>query len=442
LAYEYFLRLGCLDLASPQAIYYARNAPECGLSPWTVHDVCGCPGLDVATGYPDGWTDPTTDDAPWYDTTEPQSPFFGGLIIHSVAGLGPGKMTRKVTTTTVDGAVLGRRKQTAPVITVTGTLVGGSCCAVAYGLRWLRQALEGECDQPGCPGQDLVYLECCPSIPEGATDAEIEALFAEQYRTIKGVALVDSPEIVNTQGRSCGCGACPVTTVQFTLSGQQPCVFREPKTIVDNAVIMDGATLVENCFTWIKVADGEVCDDADCPDPEPCSTSSACPPPPAPPPPPIIIDTCLTCTPFEQYQRCVDVAPTDVPAWAKGALTYRVNSGGRFLRHVTLKLYENLFDLPPDELDPCSACTEVNVSFIPAASTLVIDGEARTVTLECPGGVVEDASHLVAGAPGKTFTWPEVECGGQQYAMCISVDASEPVSPTASFDVLVTAKEC
>lgn len=634
MAYENFLRLGCLELIGPQAVKYAG---VCGF-PYNVLPCCACSGLDVATGYPDGWTDPVTDEAPWYDATEPESPNFAGLLIQSVTGLGPGKFTRKVSENTLGGSVLGRGHRPGATVTVTGTLLGRTCCSVAYGLRWLKAALHGECTHVGCPGQDLTYLECCPAIPTGASStfgpgglgtatstfiapyigvglalnpnigleqggggtsqpffnggsyvippdtgpgpgsavehfrgtggilkaprpscdagtatitvsarmtndgptnvsgsagglriangtthvalvsdflpanmaantsdtvtcnvvvpaadlaagnitalffmetwqaavggkgwtldrfeasyvydttgcpelqpltdpAAIEATFESEWRTMKGVALVSDVEVVDRKGPSCGCGACPLTRVQFQLAATQPCVFRSPRQVVTEHRIRDGSPLIVNCFEWVPVADGEPCPDPElCAPAEECAFNPICPAPPKPPAPPVVIDSCLSCTPFDQYQSCAQISGDTFPAFATGVVSYQVYAGSTPLRHVRIRLYANPLGVPVEQLDPCAACSEINISYIPAGATFTVDSMEKSATVTCPGTSDADGSSLLGGPPGQLFDWPELACGGVDYTVCISAQGSDPdVSPVAALHVSVAAKEC
>lgn len=442
MAYLGYLCFGGIEFNSAMAVHYGKT----GWAPDTacVQDCCLCPGLDAALGYPDGYNTPAIDEAPWFDPTEPNSYDFGGMIIQSVEGLGPGPTSREQNERAGDGSRIGRRRQAGPTITVTGLLMGRTGCAVQYGIRWLRMALRGECGD-GCVTSTLRYLECCPpELDEDCPDADPVEHFAPFWRELRRVALISDVEIVERIGKqcSCGCGGNPLTKVQFILAAERPCAYRDPVQVHEDVPLIEGA-YQENCFTWVKLAPGEPCppDEDTCVEPAPCAINPGCPSPPGPPSPPLPLDTCTTCTPFTQRSMCLDLPADIVPGWAEGVIGLQVYTGAQPIRHLNVRFYPNPLGLPPDELDPCTACSEVNVSHIPAWSNFEMDSASRSTTITCPGSAATSADSVLGGPPGQLFSYPTIDCGGVAYSACLSVDG-ETVAPDATIGLSVTVREC
>ena len=171
MSYSGFLCFGGTEIVNnSRTVAYAQN----GWAPKTTTikncNTCG-PEMAAALGQPgDIYSTPGTDKAPWWSTTEPHSNDFGGLLVLSVTGLGPGVTTREATERASGrGSFFGAGKQASPVIVVRGMLVGKTCCGATYGLRWLNQVLRSVCDD-GCDGNDLQFLDCCPELCDEQED--------------------------------------------------------------------------------------------------------------------------------------------------------------------------------------------------------------------------------------------------------------------------------
>lgn len=121
-------------------------------------------------------------------------------------------------------------------------------CGVAYGLRWLAQALSG-CTADGCGGDCLTVYNCCPPETENPDS------FAERHRrTLRRVAVVDGPRVIdrNRNGNGCtGSGACQsgadIRTVEFVLTAGTPWLWTDPVPVLDVPVPTDDGT---ECITW------------------------------------------------------------------------------------------------------------------------------------------------------------------------------------------------
>jgi hypothetical protein len=401
-------------------------------------DSCG-PEMAVALEQEGGdYVSPEADPAPWYAATEPYSADFTGFLPLTVDGLGPGPITRETTQRASGrGAFFGPEIQAAPAVVVTGVLVAKTGCAAAYGLRWLTMALRGSCGSD-CDGDDLTFLDCCPTWAEGGDPVEeIEP----HLRTLKGVRLTSSPTVTDRFGASCRChDTAPILQVTFTLSAAEPCVFRPPVPVAED-VLFD----VENpspCVTWFPTKPGVPCPGDDtCADPGDCIADPACPPPAPPPAAPPPRNPCI-CTPFTTVQACAEIPTVTIPEWAEGVPIITLKAGSQDLRQVRGVFIPNPLNQPLEDLDPCNACGEFTLSRIPAGSEFVMDGTSHTVTINCPGRAPTDATPLMGSVNGRLpFAFPEIACGGIAYALCVTADGDRTAAD-ASVSVEIAVREC
>lgn len=226
----------------------------------------GCAGLDqilpcVDSEPPtDGYQLPELDPAPWYDTNVPESKNFAGLLVTDVTMSAP--YTRSVTDNIVSGSVLSRLRTKGRTLVITGWLIGKTCCATTYGLRWLTSALgEPPCSGLDCGGCDFDFLDCCPSIGDGENDciradgevyvradSNSEYENADQYwRRLHGVGVVDGPNVLDCKGRSCGCGCGAILQVEFTLQSSSPYLFSLAQSVVSDLAGPACATPAIDC---------------------------------------------------------------------------------------------------------------------------------------------------------------------------------------------------
>lgn len=397
---------------------------------------CG-PEMAVALEDPNGaYTTPAADPAPWYSVTEPDSADFVGFMPLQITELGPGQITRESTPRASGrGAFFGPEVQAASSVVVTGVLLGKTPCAVAYGFRWLTAALRGACGGD-CDGDDLTFLDCCPTWTEDPV-ADIEP----HLRTLKGVQLVASPTITDRFGTSCSChDSAPILQVTFTLSGS-PCVFRPPADVsTDVPFDLDDPSA---CVVWYPVGPDEACpaDVDECAAPEDCIVDPACPPPPAPPAAPVPTNPCI-CTPLATVRSCATIPTATIPEWAEGVPVITVKAGSADLRQIRVLFIPNPLGQPVEDLDPCNACGEVTLSRIPAGAEFVMDGTTQSVTINCPGRGPTDATPLLGSVGGRLpFSFPEIACGGIAYTLCVTADATTTAAD-ASVSAAIAVREC
>lgn len=432
-----WLCLGGAEIVNQARVSTYAQSLGCGGATINSCDSCG-PEMAVALEDPNGvYTDPVTDEAPWYSATEPESADFAGFYELNITGLQPGDISRTSTPrATGRGSFMGPEVQANAQVVVTGLLLGKTPCAVAYGYRWLRMVLRGAACGDGCEGEDLQFLDCCPTW----TDEPLEDI-EPRLRTLKGVKLIGSPTITAQYGDSCACHeTASMLQVTFTLAGG-PCVFRPPVEVVTDVPF--DLENPEPCVVWVPIGEGDDCpaDDDPCAGPGDCLVDPSCPPPPAPPSAPVPQNPCI-CTPLQRVRACADIPTGAIPEFAEGVPIIRINSGSAALRQVNMTFIPNPFNQPVEDLDPCNACGEVTLSQIPANSQFVMDGTTQTVTIVCPGSGPTDATALLGSTSGRLpFRFPEIDCGGMAYALCVTADAITAAAD-ATISAEIAVREC
>lgn len=116
---------------------------------------CFCAGIEDPdrVAYTVTYTDPATDDAPWYDPDHPESEEFLGMhatVIRLTAG-----MSRAVTPTGFLGSTIGQLRKGHRVLQVEAVMFATTPAGMQWGERWLNQAL-AQC----AAGQASVVTDC------------------------------------------------------------------------------------------------------------------------------------------------------------------------------------------------------------------------------------------------------------------------------------------
>lgn len=409
-----------------------------GISPYGFDITAkGCDGLDAILPCIDsdpplgGYQLPELDPAPWYDAAAPESKNFAGLLVTSVTVSAP--YARTTTPNIGTGQTLGRMKLQGRTIVVTGWLVGKTCCATQYGLRWLTAALgDAPCATGNCNGCALEFLDCCPAIGEAegdcvTTDSGIyvrpdedsEYQRAEDFfRRMNGVGTIDGPNVLSCKGSNCGCGCSALMEVEFTLASTSP-YFNSFGTAIltDEPAALPCGTVNVCGITWVKVPEGEECPpDAECPVAPDCLEDPLCPLPPLPPLATIPTNPC-GCLPLESTRICATTS--SVKEWGSSTLNIDIFSGSTDLRNLAIRLWQNPLGMSCDDesFDDCTACSTLLISYVPANSHFVMSGENRTVTIECNGNT-RNAAPNVTNIDGQPFDWMDLTC----FTACICVD--------------------
>lgn len=437
--------------------------------PLTVDEDCWCPRImdllddcPSATGAgPDGeYTFPSEDPAPWYDVAIPESGDFLGFLVTEFEGLGS-TYTRNTFDILSGGAVLGKLRPQARVLTWRGYLFGRTCCAAEYGLRWFTAQLAGGvCDD--CSDSELDILLCCPPISGatplpacgnsqaalgGAVSCETgnqlgeppsfgQGKSSDAFRTFHKVGLAGGP--VKTSVRELGCGSCEdhngcMIEVEFSMIAGNPFMHKDPVCVCDSipfpaceGCAEDGANA--DLDFWIKVntssypaseEDTESCTASlECTvSPEDCNVDPNCPRATLPTIPEVE-DEC-GCESIFTTELCCEISNDIWGKFFEAVPQISIYSGNRPMQNVTISFYENPQERTCDDedlFDVCNLCDQLTVRYIPAMSTLTMDGLSKRVSVECIGGNVQPGESLVAS----NFRWPVFKC--INYIVKISAD--------------------
>ncbi|MEW2568299.1 hypothetical protein [Streptomyces sp. NPDC047070] len=422
------------------------------------------------------YVDPATDLAPWYDPDVPESVEFAGFLPLTVDGLDVSPVRRSVTNAVAGGAAIGPARALPLTITVTGLLLGSTCCGVAYGLHWLGEALQG-CTGGQCDGDCMTLYNCCP----GSTDLTPEAFNDKYRRTVRRVALIEGPTPIDRVGENCTSGECQsgaeILTVEFILTAATPWLWTDTTPILETVPPADDSG---DCVTWCIKGDqnnGLLCFDltdeacpagtfgveatedpcalawpvdeddpcdlpcrfATCPDPTALCASPSCQPPS--PPTVLVPDTCF-CLPLVAERACYEIDLTERPTWSVDTPMITLRAGDTDLRNITLTFYErepNHETLTCDQiadLERCNPHSSFTITFVPAGGVVTLDGQIGRALVEC-GGVCE-SSPDVYGLNGAPVSWKPFTCA--TYCLCIESDIANPPSVDSLITVAVSGR--
>lgn len=400
--------------------------------------ICSCAQLGPTQLDPDSQpyltpSTPAGNEAPWYDPDQPESANFLGFLPLSIDGLDDNPVKRTVTTAVTGGGAIGPARVQPRVITVTGLLLGATCCSVDYGLQWLTSALQG-CTGNSCGGDCMNMLDCCPSDPE----EDYDTFQAKHRRTFRRVVLVDGPTVTARHGNGTCTGTCgkgsDILTVEFTLTAATPWAYTDQTELlnVDLPVGDAGA-----CVEWTTT--GTNCHLAECADPVSACADPLCsfPDPPQPTTP----QSCF-CYALAEESMCYSIDLSNRPNWSSDVPVISIYSGISELRNLRIALYERR---PVDAAltcaqigvqKRCEPVAEWNIGYIPASSELTLDGQVERAMLFC-GGSCETATS-VWGFQGAAISWPTLDCA--TYCLCIYSSAITPPAGDAQLIFSVSGK--
>lgn len=405
-------------------------------------DICACDSLtaEVLDQLPYTTPDDPDNPAPWWDPDVPESAQFAGFLALSIDGVDDSPMRRTVTNSVIGGGAIGPARALPRTMTVTGILLGATCCAVEYGLHWLSEALQG-CSGSACGGDCVSMYKCCPG-----EDMPADEFNSRHRRTFRRVALVDGPTVTARAGSgSCAAGQCDmgadIVTVEFVLVAASPWAWTDTVPLLAVAPPVDDS---DTCVTWClsgttDAACAGACQYAECLDPESLCTNPQCGAPT--PPEPSAPDTCF-CLPLATERACYDLDLSHLPQWSVSVPQITVRAGLHDLRNVTITLYEKTDEqalLTCDEVadfNRCSPHSVFHVQFVPAGGALTIDGQVGRAVVECGGGC--ESSPDVHGAGGGPPAFRALDCAS--YCLCVTTDVSNPPAGNALVSLGVSGR--
>ncbi|MEV6565858.1 hypothetical protein [Streptomyces kronopolitis] len=474
MAVEDYLTLGGVEIANSARL--ATYLETVG-SPLTDPGLCRCPSLTAEALGDEPYSTPEADEAPWYDQDVPESADFAGFRILTIEGLDDHPVRRTTTNAVTGGAALGPAQVMPRTITITGILLGATCCAVEYGLHWLAEAMAG-CAGSDCDGDCLEVFNCCPG-----AEQDPDVFRARHLRTVRRVALTQGPTVTRRHGTGCATGECStgadVITVEIVLTAATPWLWTDPTPILEVPLPSDDS---DQCVTWcvhgaepparcVEVTEScssqsitaavlqdgngcalpwpvsdavrETCDGtcrfAPCVDPlSRCSDPSCSPPTP---PAPAALETCY-CLPLAVERELYEMDLSDRPAWSQDVPMITVRSGRENLRGVTITFYErplggdDMTCAQVAEFQRCNPHSQYHIAFVPAGGAVTLDGQTGRATVEC--GATCETSRDVYGLDGAPPTFEPFRCS--TFCVCIETDVMHPPSPLAMVTVSVSGR--
>lgn len=350
------------------------------------------PGVDVRCAIPDralaalgaDWTDPATDNAPWYDAGLTATSRFYGLFPGKVEGADDSTRKINVTELSGDGAVHSLPRFGSREIRFTVLAIAADGEALALGLAWLRDVLDTGCGPAngiGCLNREASLFTAVPD-----TDNPTDML-----RTFYHVETLEGPTVNTTFGSK----RAAAVAVEFTLSAGIPWAFTQPGDPI--SVSMDAGTTLQTD------AAGEDCSEQNTAYAnfinDPYFTSIA-----QPPRAPTITPPNLSPV-SSWYRKTIPIPSVDMNHPGRVVPMLILDAGPADLKQVRLRFYQN-----SNGLTGCGYDGEFLLSYLPANATMTIDGIRREVWVALSNGAVVPGGHLLFGSDGNPFQWPTLSC--------------------------------
>jgi hypothetical protein len=416
------------------------------------------------------YLDPASDDAPWYDGNVPESGRFFGVYGTSLAGADKSTLAAAWTELLTDGGVPGAYRRASVEVQVKATLLAADTAALSYGMGWLAAALRGSSCTPVCTGDQVCVYAAAPAAPQlvtagslcgsGIVDSTWDPVLGnlvapggnQLVRTLYSVATISGLEPVSSgqQMQMQGGVACDV---QFTFRGGVPYWYTDPvqvashgSGVIDTSVWND---LIANYDPWAWQANCPT--ETACLDDDPYCTVAV----PAPVVAPVVVDPCFPNNPANDHgsspgvppqshifnaARVIFSIPRNIgPSWLEKVPIIQVFSGSSATQRLILRWYNNPRGVPcSSSLDPCFACAEINVPWIPKSTLLTIDGRTKRANLDCPGTTLPTEPRMY-GPAGGLFEWPVFECSTP---MCLEMIVSQAgLAPDAWITVSTATRQ-
>lgn len=386
--------------------------------------LCECPA-DA-----EDFANPVDDLACWYDPSIPESADFLGVVIEKVGGVRASTTKREVTDGINRGSVIGSPTTPGKQMVVELLIIATSRAGQNYGIQWLERQFNGDqqCSREGgtctsCQGQLLTMRLHCP-LYENGVPVEPQPLDKGLHSWAAAAAIdgfVPDEDRAPAGLRNCEkliAGTLTLATEQSESYSTEP---------VREAVTFDATSAFPargNCM--IRSSSGVA--DPRCPTClalcDPCMSDPGCdcrnPTVLIEPEVQTIVSACFT----NPVCRCISAAQVaDIPAGYETTLRMRLQSGWDpnnplfqkyGMRNAVVRVWEvpeveqtqNGIVLPTnfDEYEALAArltpCAELGISWMPAASELVIDGLSGKSYLLCQGKCYDHSArvHTISGS--------------------------------------------
>ncbi len=408
--------------------------------------ICTCDSLTPEILGDDPYTTPGDVDnpAPWYDPAVPESADFLGFLPLRVDGIDDNPRGRTVSGAVGGGGVFGPQRDLPRTITVTGVVIGTTCCAAQYGLQYLSEALAG-CTGDACDGSCLTMYNCCPD--PGLTPEQFNAA---HRRTFRRTALVSGPTVVGRSGSgSCATSNCAagaeLLDVEFVLVAGTPWAWTDiiPLLEVTPPIGGDG-DCIEWCLSGVTTGpngcDPSTCLFQDCLEPgDPFEDPMNAPP--APPQPSLPLAS--FCVPLAPVRDCYDIDLSTRPQWSVDVPFVQVYSGAQPLRNIRITWYQK----PDGTLDTCDEVADANlcdpvqdlvITYLPPRTTLIMDGAVGRASVSYGDQACRTSSTAYGSQDGGPVEVAQLSCA--TFCVCIETDPNFPPAADAVVAVSVVGR--
>jgi hypothetical protein len=145
--------------------------------------------------------------------------------------------------------------------------------------------------------------------------------------------------------------------------------------------------------------------------------------PSAPPAAPDIVADAVdpSITSWQRYY--IDIPADKVADWASTVPIVQFNTHGAPVRQIRVRFHPNPFDYPAVSVDPVGFCADFLISYLPAGTSLLLNGITQTALASKAGVASVPADSILYGSDGGPMTWPHLSCG-IAYVMTIDVPSS------------------
>lgn len=394
----------------------------------------------------DPYSDPATDQAPWWDPRIPASAEFYGIYPLEITGMDDSTASSGIEESVLDGGTLTATRRGTKTGVFNVLLIAASEAGAEYGKQWLSKALQGPCGGPvsDCDGQTLAFLaseplsgdsvlpgECYGRLsPRPSDPLAISTALARSFRRVK----VTTPLVVTSKRKMTDGAAVWMAT--FTLTAANPYEFGVERPFL---------------YRWGDLAapwpEGTAPDGASVSGPtvvaeESCPQSAYSPlydplyPGVVPPPPPPGLTWGGYVPPADWNRRQAILPASWVPGWTEAVPVVQITPAvDAEARNVRIRFY-------PDPLetgvvaDECDFAVDLVVSYVPEGGILTVDPLDRMVYVDTAQGVRQRADNLVYNSEATAFEWPALTCG-ISYVVTFDVDTTEA---TPSVDVTLVER--
>lgn len=415
--------LGYAEFAGREVVNNSRAAAYSSVS---VH--CGCTTLPAMLG--ERYTNPARDPAPWYDRAAPESAEFWGIIGMEIHGASQSTLATPFTDLVGDGAVPGSPRRAAREVEFKVMLLAASEAGLSWGVTWLSAVLRGSQCNTTCIGDTLCLLSGCPDPPPVNHRAlcspepeprpqPVHQRWTPQQagrqllRQLYDCALLEFASD-ETRQRIQGAWTSQLT---FTIKAGRPGWYTHPVTVIDSREPELNRPAVQDVIHGYRIDQPAPCPQPpDCLEGSPYATGHG-PWGPEPFPgsdshDPVFRDPCYPTDAFDAQRAVYSTASDVTSTWLQKVPIITIHTGGSDMHRVTIRFYANPRNRPPGPtLDPCEACTEITVPWIPARTRLTLDGRTQQVKVRCPNQRTRAADITLYGPLGSVLEWPEFDCG-------------------------------